>query len=580
MDIPFVARETGLTVYSKHVKADPEGPYLFKFTMPDLKVGDALFEKFPATAVDLRTMARRSESTCAASSETRSFASAVSDLTSRNQRLTLRRSRHRPRPARHPRDLRPPARRRFPSPARERLPPRPAVASGLEVFLAERAASLEGLRIGLIANAASVDARFASAARRIAEDRRLILAALFGPEHGVTGGAQDMIAVQGSRDAGGGPGLPIHSLYGDSEASLRPTASMLEGIDVLVADLQDVGSRYYTFAATIAMALEEIAPRGGRVIVLDRPNPIGGSRIEGPGLEPAMRSFVGYIEAPIRHGLTMGELLTAHARRLGIERALEVVPMRGWRRSMDFEETGLPWIAPSPNMPAIETAVVYPGACLVEATNLSEGRGTTRPFEWIGAPCSTASGCAPSSRRTRCPASRSGRSRSSPSSRSGRAGRAAASRSTSPTAPRSCPSERAWPFSPPRGGSHRPSSPGGASPTSLSPTGPRSTSSPGERPSGRGSNPALGCGTSPRTGTPPSANGRMRAATCSSIPEDGRSLARRLARNPPQTYVFMQRTVRRIRTRPARIAIHRTATPPPTEEGKDAERRRASDREP
>jgi len=261
-----------------------------------------------------------------------------------------------------------------------------AVASGLEVFLDERAASFEGLRLGLIAHAASVDPGFASAARRIAENGRLTLAALFGPEHGVTGGAQDMIAVHGERDAGGGSALPIHSLYGDSEASLRPTASMLEGIDVLLADLQDVGSRYYTFAATIAMALEEIAPRGGRVVVLDRPNPIGGSRVEGPGLEPAMRSFVGYIEAPVRHGLTMGELLTAHARRLGIESALQVVPMRGWRRSMDFEETGLPWIAPSPNMPAIETAVVYPGGCLIEATNLSEGRGTTRPFEWIGAP--------------------------------------------------------------------------------------------------------------------------------------------------------------------------------------------------
>lgn len=258
------------------------------------------------------------------------------------------------------------------------------VASGLEVFLAERAPSLEGLRLGLIANAASVDSRLASAARRIAAEKALTLAALFGPEHGVSGGAQDMIPVPGEKDAA--RGLPVHSLYGDFEASLRPTPAMLDGIDVLVADLQDVGSRYYTFAATIAMALEEIAPRGGRIVVLDRPNPIGGTRVEGPGLAPAMHSFVGHIDVPIRHGLTMGELLTVHAHRRGLTRALEVVPMRGWHRAMDFEETGLPWIPPSPNMPTIDTAVVYPGACLVEATNLSEGRGTTRPFEWIGAP--------------------------------------------------------------------------------------------------------------------------------------------------------------------------------------------------
>ena len=260
----------------------------------------------------------------------------------------------------------------------------PVVTSGLEVFLAERAPAFEGLRLGLIANAATVDSRFASAARRIAADRKLTLAALFGPEHGVLGGAQDMIEVSGETDPV--RGLPVHSLYGDSEASLRPTPAMLDGIDVLVADLQDVGSRYYTFAATIAMALEEIAPRGGRVVVLDRPNPIGGARVEGPGLAHAMRSFVGHIDVPIRHGLTIAELLTAHARRLGITGALEVAPMRGWRRAMDFEATGLPWIPPSPNMPTVDTAVVYPGACLVEATNLSEGRGTTRPFEWIGAP--------------------------------------------------------------------------------------------------------------------------------------------------------------------------------------------------
>jgi uncharacterized protein YbbC (DUF1343 family) len=260
----------------------------------------------------------------------------------------------------------------------------PAVASGLEVFLSDRVPAYRGARLGLIAHAASVDRSLGSAARRIAAAPGLTLAALFGPEHGMEADAQDMIAVGGEKDAA--RGLPVHSLYGDSEASLRPSPEMLDGIDVLVADLQDVGSRYYTFAATIAMALEAFAPRGGRLVVLDRPNPIGGTRTEGPGLAPAMRSFVGHIEVPVRHGLTMGELLLAHARRTGLEGALEVVPMRGWRRAMTFAETGLPWVPPSPNMPTVDTALVYPGACLVEATNLSEGRGTTRPFEWIGAP--------------------------------------------------------------------------------------------------------------------------------------------------------------------------------------------------
>lgn len=260
----------------------------------------------------------------------------------------------------------------------------PRVVSGLEVFLSGRASELRGQRIGLIANAASVDSTFTSAVRRLASLPGLRLAALFGPEHGLVTGAQDMVPVEGEREPG--TGLTVHSLYGASVASLSPSPEMLEGIDVLVADLQDVGARYYTFAATIALALEAIARRGGRLILLDRPNPIGGAAIEGPGLAPEMSSFVGHFRVPVRHGLTMGELLRHHALGAGLEEALEVIPMRGWTRAMHFEATGLPWIPPSPNMPAVETAVVYPGACLLEGTNLSEGRGTTRPFEWAGAP--------------------------------------------------------------------------------------------------------------------------------------------------------------------------------------------------
>lgn len=258
------------------------------------------------------------------------------------------------------------------------------VSTGLDVLLEERSQELKGLRIGLLAHPASVDGELRSTLQRLQERSDVRLTALFGPEHGLHTGAQDMVAVAEDHDRSSG--LRIHSLYGETEASLSPTPESLEDVDLLIADLQDVGARYYTFAATAALALEALAPRRKRLLVLDRPNPIGGLSIEGPPLEERMRSFVGHIRTPIRHGLTMGELLLYHAREAGLTPALEVVPMRGWSRSMSFEDTDLPWVPPSPNMPTIETAYVYPGACLIEATNLSEGRGTTRPFEWIGAP--------------------------------------------------------------------------------------------------------------------------------------------------------------------------------------------------
>jgi uncharacterized protein YbbC (DUF1343 family) len=240
---------------------------------------------------------------------------------------------------------------------------------------------LRGARVGLVANPASVDGNLAHATVLLRQSRAFALVALFGPEHGVWANAQDLVEVSDGRDPV--TGLPVYSLYGSTRV---PTEEMLSELDVLVVDLQDVGARYYTFAYTMLHVLEACAAHDRRVVVLDRPNPIGGVSLEGNVLDPAYRSFVGMHPLPARHGLTMGELarLFCHERRLSVR--LDVVPMRGWRRGMAFEDTGLPWVMPSPNMPTPDTAFVYPGACLIEGTNLSEGRGTTRPFEIVGAP--------------------------------------------------------------------------------------------------------------------------------------------------------------------------------------------------
>ena len=204
---------------------------------------------------------------------------------------------------------------------------------------------------------------------------------LFAPEHGLWGAAQDHARVSATRDPV--TGLSVESLYGRRR---EPTAAALAKLDVLVVDLQDVGTRYYTFIWTMALAMRACGRAGVRVIVLDRPNPLGGDRVEGNIPDPEYASFVGLYPLPARHGMTIGEV----ARYLNAEHALgcdlTVVEMAGWRRSMAWEDTGLPWVAPSPNMPTPDTARVYPGGCLVEGTNLSEGRGTTRPFEWVGAP--------------------------------------------------------------------------------------------------------------------------------------------------------------------------------------------------
>jgi uncharacterized protein YbbC (DUF1343 family) len=257
----------------------------------------------------------------------------------------------------------------------------PTVQSGLNVLLHRRAALLRGQRFALLAHQASVDRDLRHAATLLAEVRGGRLVRLFAPEHGLWGAAQDHATIRGARDAV--TGLPVISLYG---ARREPTADMLRGLDALVIDLQDVGARYYTFIWSMALAMRACARAGVEVVVLDRPNPLGGAIVEGNVPDPAFASFVGLYPLPARHALTIGEVARHLARVHGLDARLTVVPMRGWRRAMTWEDTGLPWVAPSPNMPTPDTARVYPGGCLIEGSNLSEGRGTTRPFEWVGAP--------------------------------------------------------------------------------------------------------------------------------------------------------------------------------------------------
>ena len=257
----------------------------------------------------------------------------------------------------------------------------PTVLSGLEVLVHRQRALLRGLRVGLLAHQASVDRRLRHAALLLGDMRGARLACLFAPEHGLWGSAQDHAPVDPARDPA--TGLRVWSLYG---ARREPTAAMLRGLDALVVDLQDVGARYYTFVWTAALAMGACARLGVRMIVLDRPNPLGGARLEGNVPDPAFASFAGLFPLPARHGMTLGELAAYLNEEHALGCDLTVVPMTGWRRAMLWEDTGLPWVAPSPNMPTPDTARVYPGGCLIEGTNLSEGRGTTRPFEWIGAP--------------------------------------------------------------------------------------------------------------------------------------------------------------------------------------------------
>jgi uncharacterized protein YbbC (DUF1343 family) len=258
-----------------------------------------------------------------------------------------------------------------------------ATATGLDRLLRDGIPGPASQRIAVLANQASVDrtgTHLLQHLARIGRPPSLVLS----PEHGLWGTHQDMEDV--GRDNDPVFGLPVHSLYGSTLGSLDPSVALLQDIDLLVADLQDVGARYYTFAATLVRCMAAAAHTGTRVLVLDRPNPLGGAVVEGNLVEPGLASFVGEIPVPQRHGLTLGELALL-ARRTGpIHVDLAVLPVSGWDRSTLFPGTGLPWVPPSPNMPTPATALVYPGTCLVEGTNVSEGRGTTTPFEVVGAP--------------------------------------------------------------------------------------------------------------------------------------------------------------------------------------------------
>jgi uncharacterized protein YbbC (DUF1343 family) len=242
--------------------------------------------------------------------------------------------------------------------------------------------ALRGHRVGVLCNPASIDAGFRHILDRLAAEPGVTVAAIFGPQHGFRSDVQDnMIETGHARHPTGC--VPIYSLYSDTR---EPTVEMLQGLEALVIDLQDVGVRIYTYIYTMANCLRACARHGVKVFVCDRPNPIGGLAIEGPMLEPGYESFVGLFPIPLRHGLTIGELARLFNDQFDLGADLEVISMHGWSRDMYFDQTGVPWVMPSPNIPTLETAIVYPGAVLFEGTLLSEGRGTTRPFELIGAP--------------------------------------------------------------------------------------------------------------------------------------------------------------------------------------------------
>ena len=257
-----------------------------------------------------------------------------------------------------------------------------SLKTGLDRFEKRWPARLKGARVGLLVHPASVNRTFDHAVDLFLKSKKCELTSLFGPQHGILGETQDnMIEWKGFRDRR--TGLPVFSLYGSTR---KPGPSMLKEIDVLVVDLQDVGSRYYTFVWTMELCMQACLENRRVLVVLDRPNPIGGEKIEGTVLAPSFASFVGNRPLPIRHGMTIGEIARYLREEFYPTLDFDVVDMVGWKRAMWFQETGLPWVMPSPNMPAVETAAVYPGMCLLEGTLLSEGRGTTRPFEIFGAP--------------------------------------------------------------------------------------------------------------------------------------------------------------------------------------------------
>ncbi|MGD6793259.1 exo-beta-N-acetylmuramidase NamZ family protein [Metabacillus indicus] len=255
------------------------------------------------------------------------------------------------------------------------------VTPGVEVLLEDEKELLKGKKVGLITNPTGIDSNLNSIVDQLHNDPEIELTALFGPEHGVRGDAQAGSYVEFYIDEK--TGLPVYSLYG---ATKKPTPEMLENVEILLFDIQDVGTRYYTYIYTMAYAMEAAKENNIPIVVLDRPNPQGGDSVDGPVLEPAASSFIGLYPIPTKHGMTVGELASLFNEEFNIGADLTVVKMKGWKRSMDYDDTGLPFVLPSPNMPTVSTAFVYPATGLIEGTNLSEGRGTTKPFELIGAP--------------------------------------------------------------------------------------------------------------------------------------------------------------------------------------------------
>ncbi len=257
------------------------------------------------------------------------------------------------------------------------------VKPGLEILCEGEFAALAGKRVGLFTNPSAVDRSLRSTAslfKEAAAAGKFKLTALFAPEHGLDSSAPDGRKIESSKEGD----LPIHSLYGDTQ---RPTPDMLADLDVIVCDIQDIGVRYYTYTWTVSHILEAAGEHNVAVLILDRPNPLGGTQIEGPALDPALSSLVGRFSVPIRHGLTLGELAQMCNERWTPKPAtLTVIACEGWARATQWETSSLTFVPPSPNMPHLETVYQYPGACLIEGTNLSEGRGTALPFEIVGAP--------------------------------------------------------------------------------------------------------------------------------------------------------------------------------------------------
>lgn len=260
--------------------------------------------------------------------------------------------------------------------------PSNGLVNGLENLLGGSFPELDGKRLGLLSNQASTDRRLVHARLLLQQKFGARLTCLFSPQHGFFCEKQDNM-IESGHDTDHATGLPLFSLYGESR---RPSPAMFEHLDVLLIDLVDVGTRVYTFLYTMAYCLEAAAELGKKVVVLDRPNPVGGLAVEGNILEPDCASFVGLYPLPMRHGLTFGELALWVNGEFSLGADLQVIPMQGWRRDMLFRDTGFPWVFPSPNMPTPETALVYPGQVIWEGTNISEGRGTTLPFELVGAP--------------------------------------------------------------------------------------------------------------------------------------------------------------------------------------------------